>query len=139
MTNGMTERNLAPEQEWPCPEAGCDGTIKRRYSNKYRRFFYGCTRWMHGCRAGVGCHPDGRPLGTPATHETRRARMRAHAAFDPLWKTKRMSRARAYAWLAEAMERREVHMGEMDVWECELVIRLVRQHYPDLERTDATT
>jgi len=43
-----------------------------------------CKAYVGCHRAGVG-HGDGsKPLGTLANEELRRARNRAHAAFDPL-------------------------------------------------------
>lgn len=61
--------------------------------------------WCRPCDARVGVH-DGtdRPKGTLANAELRRARMDAHAAFDPLWRRgpRRRFRRRgeAYRWLA---------------------------------------
>ena len=39
-----------------------------------------------GCGARVGSHPDGRPLGTAANEELRKARAHVHAILDPIWK-----------------------------------------------------
>lgn len=47
--------------------------------------FWGCSRFPE-CRSTHGAHPDGRPLGKPATAEVKQARIAAHAAFDRLWK-----------------------------------------------------
>lgn len=114
---------LAPERAMPCPELECDGTLRRRWSRKHGRWFYGCDRFPR-CRAGVGCHDDGRPLGTPADRETRRARKRAHDAFDALWREGHLTRGEAYAWLANKFGLTEVHIGEMTRGECERVVKL---------------
>lgn len=54
------------------------------------------------CRASVGCH-DGTtaPMGYMADATTRQLRIRAHAAFDPLWRGGPLTRTKAYRMLAE--------------------------------------
>ena len=86
--------------------------------------FFVCTP----CDARVGCHANGKPLGRLADAELRTAKMRAHSAFDKLWKNGGMSRNDAYRWLAGKLGVKKVHIGEMDVDECELVIRLSHEH-----------
>lgn len=112
-----------------CPEAGCNGHLVLRAS----RFgpFYGCTRYP-ACRAAHGAHPDGRPLGIPADKATKDARIRAHAAFDPLWRVdglrgrdKRRARGRAYRWLARQLgydEAYQLHIGEASIDQCARVV-----------------
>ena len=117
----------------PCPESGCDGTMRLRPS-RYG-LFYGCTRFPR-CKASHGAHPDGRPLGVPATKAVKDARIRAHAAFDPLWQSMpaatkregRHNRETMYRWLAEALgiPRDDCHMGTFDEATCERVVALVR-------------
>ncbi len=85
--------------------------------------FFACS--VRGCDGKVGCHPDGRPKGTPGNHATRQARIRAHAAFDPLWKSRAMSRKSAYAWLKESTG--VVHIAESDIDQCERVVRACEQ------------
>ncbi len=86
------------------------------------------------CSAWVGCHLPGNgqgdgttPLGRLANAELRQAKQRAHAAFDPLWRERRMTRRQAYAWLAEAMGMpvAEVHIGAFDVGQCRQVVEAV--------------
>lgn len=69
--------------------------------------------WRCRCGAYVGCHKDTIiPLGHPAGPETQRARMAAHAAFDPMWLRKaeiagipkQVARAQGYVWLARALQ-----------------------------------
>lgn len=76
------------------------------------RLFYVCP----SCDARVGCHRDGRPLGTLAGPRLRAARRSAHAAFDPLWQSGRLTRAEAYAWLAArlGLPLERTHIGEFD-------------------------
>ena len=55
-------------------------------------------------------------MGRLANKETRQLKMAAHAAFDPIWKGKTMSRTKAYKWLQEqtGLSERECHIGWMD-------------------------
>jgi hypothetical protein len=85
------------------------------------------------CEAYCGCHEGTeKPLGTLANRELRDARMRAHAAFDPLWKAKmareQISKSRArkacYFWLATqlGLDVRKTHIAHFDVATCEQVV-----------------
>lgn len=80
------------------------------------------------CGAWVGCH-DGttKPLGRLANYELRRAKMAAHAAFDPLWKDQGpngLKRGDAYAWLAKELSVpvSECHIGMFDESQCRAVV-----------------
>jgi hypothetical protein len=58
----------------------------------HEKLFYSCLP----CNAYVGCH-DGtvRPLGRLANAELRAVRMAAHAALDPIWKSRQLTRTAA--------------------------------------------
>jgi ssDNA-binding Zn-finger/Zn-ribbon topoisomerase 1 len=109
-----------------CPECGAPMRFKpSRYGP-----FYGCSRYSEtGCRGTHGAHPNGAPLGTPATRAVKDARIRAHAAFDRLWANGRMPRKRAYAWLAEqlGLSRDAAHIGQFDEAQCDQVIAMVER------------
>lgn len=80
------------------------------------------------CDARVGTHSDNvSPLGTLADAPLRRARRRAHDAFDPLWKGKALPRWEAYAWLSEAMglAAELAHIALFDMAQCRRVVELV--------------
>jgi hypothetical protein len=68
------------------------------------------------------------PLGDLANAPLREARMAAHAAFDPLWKTGQKRRGSAYAWLAEQLgiDRRDTHIGMFDEATCARVVAAVQ-------------
>lgn len=86
--------------------------------------FWRCTP----CEAYVGCHPGtDKPLGRLANAELRRAKQRAHAAFDPLWKSGTMRRKDAYAWLAGAIgvAKQNCHIGMFDVDACRATVAAV--------------
>ena len=86
------------------------------------------------CDAHVGCHAAGKgqgdgtqPLGRLANAELRRAKSRAHAAFDPLWKSRQMNRRDAYYWLSRQLgiSFANCHIGMFDVEQCKAVVRAV--------------
>jgi hypothetical protein len=87
------------------------------------------------CGAWVGCHPGmDKPLGRLADTELRRAKMRAHVFFDPIWQeeikrthcTKSHARRKAYEWLSVQMDIPSAHIGNMDVDECRKVVQLCK-------------
>lgn len=102
----------------------CGSPMKLR-SSRYGPF-YGCTRYPE-CDGAHGCHPDGKPLGTPADRATKAARIRAHDAFDTLYKSGRMTRKDAYRWLQTAMgmTKEECHIGRFTIAECDRVVSTV--------------
>lgn len=84
------------------------------------------------CDARVGCHPGtSNPLGGLANKALREARMAAHDAFDPLWRSGRMTRSEAYAWLAQhvGVTPDQAHIGMFDILKCWNVVEGVRQFY----------
>lgn len=101
-----------------CPE--CKGeanlvTGREIYPHRpdlFSKKFWACLP----CDCYVGCHPGTtKRMGHLANAETRRLKIAAHAAFDPLWKDGDMSRTQAYRWLRErlGMSERDCHMGWM--------------------------
>lgn len=91
----------------------------------HEKAFYSCK----GCNAYVGCHPGTtRPLGRLADPQLRRAKVAAHAAFDPLWESGRMKRPAAYAWLAGRLgiPTEKCHVGMFDLETCRRVVELCR-------------
>lgn len=77
------------------------------------------------CKAYVGCHPNSTTaLGRLANAELRAAKMRAHAAFDPIWKEGIKNRKSAYGWLHAKLgiEKHLCHIGMFDVETCEKVV-----------------
>lgn len=112
----------------PCPYCGRQPELVTGisvYPHRFdlrRRLFWKCEP----CEAWVGCH--GRagavPLGRLANAELRAAKAKAHAAFDPLWRDRRMTRAAAYRWLSDALgiPKARCHIGWFDVAQCEAVV-----------------
>lgn len=84
------------------------------------------------CNAYVGCHDRNQrlgfvgdePKGRLANAQLRRAKIAAHAAFDPIWKAKQLSRTAAYVWLASELgvSVANMHIGMLDMDGCNAVI-----------------
>lgn len=90
-----------------------------------RKWFYQCEP----CDAYVGCHPSStRPLGRLANPVLRSAKRRAHAAFDPLWKNRHLSRTSAYRLLSELMNLKpaDTHIGMFNEEQCQKVVEICR-------------
>lgn len=88
---------------------------------------YGMIWLCKPCDAYVGVHKSSAthmPLGTLANRATREARKRAHAAFDPLWKSRRLNRSYAYQLLSEflGIDGKDTHIGNFTVEQCERVV-----------------
>lgn len=97
----------------------------------YRRAGFGSVWVCQGypaCDAYVGAHRNGLPKGSLANKELREWRKRAHAAFDPLWQSGKMSRTKAYGWLSCSLgiPKHETHIAMFDVERCRAVVELVR-------------
>lgn len=91
--------------------------------------------WCEPCDAHVGCHrnsPTHKPLGTLADRNTRAWRSRAHAAFDPYWKSGAMSRTQAYHTLADrlGLPRGRAHISWMDIDQCRRVVEVFSVNQP---------
>lgn len=87
----------------------------------YSKRFYRCGP----CNAYVGVHPGTtNPLGRLADATLRRAKMAAHAAFDPLWQNGAGNRSKRYAWLARTLgiPPQDCHIGMFDVDMCARVV-----------------
>ena len=104
-----------------CPECGADMILKKGKYNK----FYGCVQWPE-CTGSHGAHADGTPLGIPANKETKAWRIKAHDAFDRLWKQDGMRRKKAYRKLAMSMglAEEDCHIGRFNIEQCEEVIKV---------------
>jgi len=112
-----------------CPYCGEDAKqttgreVYPRRPDLHKQIIFACLP----CDAWVGTHKNsGKPLGRLANAELRRAKMQAHAAFDPLWKSGQMTRREAYRRLSEKMglTPEETHIGMFDVEQCETVVIL---------------
>ena len=107
-----------------CGECGAPMVLREsRYGP-----FYGCSRFPE-CRGSHGAHRDtGKPLGTPADRETKKARIEAHRAFDALWRSRKMTRTQAYQWMREAMglDKDGAHIGLFTKEQCVRLVALIQ-------------
>jgi len=112
-----------------CPECGAPMTLREsRYG-----LFYGCSKWPE-CRGSHGAHPDGTPLGTPADIRTKKLRMVAHNAFDPLWRGDHAifdSRGKAYLWMQDVMGmgQHEAHISRFDREDCKKLVEAIWEKF----------
>ena len=120
------------ERDVDCPDCG----NKLRLKLSKHGWFYSCETWP-ACDCTHGCHQaSGKPLGIPADKETRQWRVKAHKAFDRLWKGRRGQRQKMYYWLAESMgivdsngrpNPRKCHIGRFNSEQCKQVCKLAER------------
>jgi hypothetical protein len=116
------------DHELSCPDCGDSMALMKD------RNFVGYKCRTLECRGSHGAHRGGKPLGTPADATTRKARIEAHAVFDRLWESKKITRDRAYAWMRQelCLNKEECHIGSFDVATCKRLVQRIREAYPDL-------
>lgn len=122
------------EHRLACPEPGCGGRLVLKKADF--GLFYGCENYPK-CSGKHSAHQaSGAPMGVPAPKAVREARIRAHEAFDRLWKVVSpwqkvpppMNRKAAYRWLQTALKltKNEAHIGRFTVEQCENLIVAVK-------------
>jgi len=83
------------------------------------------------CDAHVGTHKDSKdhaPLGRLANKELRAWKIKAHAVFDPWWKSGEMNRKEAYRRLKVLLGMdTQPHVGFMSLEECKRMVELVAE------------
>ena len=92
------------------------------------KYFWQCPN--PACDSRVGCHKNSlKPFGTLANPNLRKARMRAHAIFDRLWRGGRMSRTEAYSLLQEklGLSAEDAHIGKMTIQQCNAVVAAFKE------------
>lgn len=126
--------NPLPDVTVTCAECAAPMALR---SGRYG-LFWGCTAYPT-CKGIHGAHNDtGLPLGVPGNAETKAARIRAHEAFDKLWKWgehgKKTRRGLAYLWLARELgiAADDAHFGSFDLATCERAIALCEGVGPEV-------
>ena len=115
-----------------CPYCGSEAELvdsKIIYGRSYG-MIYLCSNYP-ACEALVGAHKQSlKPLGRLANAELRSLRKKAHRFFDPLWKSGRMPREKAYAWLGKQMgiPKKLTHIAYFDEEQCRKVISICMDH-----------
>ena len=103
-----------------CPYCGSEVILTTNDFIYGRKFWKGnnCNAYACiVCKASVGTHPDGvTPLGRLADDELKKLKMKAHALFDPIWKSGNTGRDQAYKWLAKKMgiPGKDCHFGHFN-------------------------
>lgn len=126
-----------------CPHCNIQARLTHSTEVYGPRHDYGHMYMCDHCGAYVGCHKGTtKPLGTPANKELRMWRMRAHSAFDTVWKhrylrvkqtnpkyKKGMARGGRYKALAKLMgiNGDDCHIGMFDIIQCKHVIEICNQ------------
>ena len=101
---------------------GCEAEVEARLTDGQERYphrpdLYDIPFWKcDTCKNYVGCHHKTKqrtkPLGVIATPEILEARKKIHALLDPLWKSGRIKRGQAYAYVTNRLGH-EFHNGEI--------------------------
>lgn len=122
-----------------CPECGSPMemvfSLKYRYPNGRRRPMYQCIRYPE-CKGHHGAHPNGAPLGVPASKETRQLRIKVHAELDRIFPPRMIGwrevgrhtrKEKIYNWLAQ---KGFGHVSSMDSNDCQKILKLISTSYP---------
>ena len=124
-----------------CPYCGSEAEFVDS-ARVYRGKSYGMIYDCRACDAYVGVHKGTtHALGTMANKELRVWRMRAHAAFDPLWQRGAMNRHAAYSYMQflMGMTPEQAHISRFNVEQCERLVTLLnKSKAPQKERVGVT-
>ncbi len=144
-----TTFKIAMSVELSCPD--CAGRlvltdIPKEWNSQHSKVYL-CENWP-SCKGLMSADEFGNPLGTPADAETRKARSKLHAIFDPLWTSaqdlydtdcpvsikdlRRIARRRAYIWLAHMLgiKEKDCHFAKMDMEMLNMAYAVIRDHRP---------
>jgi hypothetical protein len=115
-----------------CPHCGVESEYVDS-ARVYRGKSYGMIYDCRDCDAYVGVHRGTfTPLGTMADRETRIWRMRAHDAFDPLWKSGRIDRRAAYGYMQKimGMSPEQAHIARFNAEDCQRLVTALNASQP---------
>ena len=117
-------------EEVYCPTCQSEMVLKK---GKYSEF-YSCSRYPE-CKETHGAHPDGSPMGKPATSEVRKLRIVVHKKLNEIWSYEdREQRKEMYRWLVENTESGHVAMMGKEEIE-DLLIKLGKYIYEEKTKT----
>lgn len=90
-----------------------------------KRQYWKCPK----CKATIGAHPNGKPVGFVADKETRCERRKAHADIDCYMLIVGITMDQMYARIAELMEMSSVdaHIGKFNLAQCRRLRELLIQ------------
>lgn len=80
------------------------------------------------CKAFVGCHANGEPMGSMADHYLRSLRQSVHVLLDPLHEFDPKRRTLIYKWLAREMKMNpaDCHVGMFREEQCHQAIKILK-------------
>ncbi len=111
-----------------CPY--CGGTAILRPAsyvygeNALAEYVYVCQHYP-ACNSYVGVHKGTKiPKGTLADGDLRNLRIKAHHAFDSIWKNNILTKREAYHWLQDkfCLRADQAHIGQFSEYMCRQVI-----------------
>ena len=114
-----------------CHNCGSNKVKKESNSIIYgREYGNGKCYYCHDCKANVGTHDSGKPLGTLATKDVQILRKACHDIFDKLWRYEKVkSRGGLYQSLAQQMDipQSECHFGMFQRERCLQALKIITQ------------
>jgi len=127
---------------------GCEQDVQARLTNGRERYphrpdLYELPFWKcDTCGAYVGCHHKTanptKPLGYLATPAILDARKKIHALLDPLWKSGKIKRGQAYAYVGHRLGY-PYHNGEIKtVEEARTIYQIVAQLHNEVNDLEAS-
>lgn len=113
-----------------CPNCGAKATLHPASfvygsSRSMDKYLYVCDRYP-ACNSYVAAHRATlRPMGSLADAALRNKRIRAHRAFDQLWRSGLMTKKEAYQWMqAEfGLHEDQAHIAQFGTYMCDRLIR----------------
>lgn len=125
---------------------GCEKDVNARLTNGKERYphrpdLYELPFWKcDTCGNYVGCHhktnSPTNPLGVIATPEIIEARKKIHTLLDPLWKSKKIKRGQAYAYVSHRLGY-SYHNGQIrTIDEARTIYKIVGELHNDLIKGD---
>ena len=114
-----------------CHNCGSENVKKESNSIVYgREYGNGKCYYCHDCKANVGTHNSGKPLGTLASKDVQILRKACHDIFDRLWRYEKIaSRGQLYKDLARRLEisSQECHFGMFQRDRCLQALGIITQ------------
>lgn len=102
-----------------CPN--CDGNLVLKYGTFGA--FFGCSNYPE-CDTTDKVDSFGLPYGKPSNKELRMMRYQVNILYNSLWKSGKMAKKAARAWLAKELGINS-SISEMDIATCQRVVTLV--------------
>lgn len=117
-----------------CPYCGANASLRpvsAVYGDKALKegYVYVCDRYPV-CNAYVAAHQKTlEPMGTLANGDLRNKRIKAHKAFDWLWKSGLMTKWQAYKWMQGKMglSPDQAHIAKFGEYRCDQLIAVCRE------------